>query len=163
MAASRALRRLLRVRNLQEELSRVALETGLGVLHQLESTKSIAEERERSGHRLIVISAQSGEVEDRLAGLVEMHTAARQADLLAQRIVEAEREVAALRQEFLDKRVERRQAETVLQQREERAACEADRRRQQASDDWFLSKQAHVNAEVTQHESTHNRQATERS
>lgn len=142
MAVSRALRRLLRVRNLEEDLSRTALEAGLSELHQLEHTRTISEGRERSGRRLIFSSSQSGDVGDRLAGIIEVQAAARQADLLASKIVEAERGVAELRQQFMEKRIERRQAETMVRESEERAAHEADRRGQQASDEWFLSRMA---------------------
>jgi hypothetical protein len=45
--------------------------------------------------------------------------------------------VATLRQEFLGKRVERRQAETLIRETEARDAIEAGRRGQQALDDWY--------------------------
>jgi hypothetical protein len=38
MAVSRALRRLLRIRDLEEEQSRLALESAIGDLNRLEST-----------------------------------------------------------------------------------------------------------------------------
>jgi hypothetical protein len=51
-----------------------------------------------------------------------------------------ELEVAALRQEFLLKRVERRQAETLIGETEARDAVSAGRRAQQQIDDWYRSR-----------------------
>jgi len=45
--------------------------------------------------------------------------------------------VARLRQEFLGKRVERRQAETLIEKTEAQDAIEAGRHAQQALDDWY--------------------------
>jgi hypothetical protein len=77
---------------------------------------------------------------DRLAGLEETRAADRQAAVLAPRIADAELDVVALRQEFLRKRVERRQAETLIRETEARDAVEANRRGQQMLDDWFGNK-----------------------
>ena len=44
------------------------------------------------------------------------------------------------RQEFLAKRIERRQAETLIERSEARDAVDAARRTQRELDDWFLSR-----------------------
>ena len=163
MAVSRALRRLLRVRNMEEEQSRNALETGLGDLHQLEHAQATAGERGRSARRLVTASAQSGELLDRLAGLAEEQAAILRSALLAPRIVETAQTVAELRQEFLEKRIERRQAETMVQESEAHAALEADRHVQQASDAWYLNQRARAEAAGTEDEATLNRPAVETS
>ena len=137
MAVSRALRRLLRIRDLEEEQSRLAMESALGELHRLEHALTASAEWERRGRRLVETSAYSGELQDRQAGLEETRAAARLADVLTPRIAEAEQDVAALREEFLGKRVERRQAETLIEEAEARDAIDADRRSQQALDDWY--------------------------
>ena len=51
-----------------------------------------------------------------------------------------EDDVAALRREFLGKRVERRQAETLIGETEAQEAVAAGRRGQQALDDWYGSR-----------------------
>ena len=56
MAASRALRRLLRIRELQEEQSRLALESALGELHRLEHALASTFVRERRGRSLVQAS-----------------------------------------------------------------------------------------------------------
>jgi hypothetical protein len=77
MPVSRALRRLLRVLHLEEEETRRALESALSDLHRLEHALAAAAARNRSGRGLIVQSAVTGELADRLAGLEESLAAAR--------------------------------------------------------------------------------------
>jgi hypothetical protein len=140
MPVSRALRRLLRIRDLEEEQSRLALESALGELHRLESALAATAERDRRGRSLIGSSAYSAELPDRLAGMEETRTAGRFAAVLAPRTAAMELEAAELRQEFLLKRVERRQAETLIGETEARDAVEDSRRGQQALDDWHRSR-----------------------
>ncbi len=58
MAVSRALRRLLRIRELEEEQSRLALESALGELNRLKHALTATAERDRRGRRLVEASAQ---------------------------------------------------------------------------------------------------------
>ena len=129
MAVSQALRRLLRVLEIEEEQS-----------GNLERSLTVTRVRERSGRRLVISSAQSGELRDRLAGLEETRAARRRAEALAPRIADAEVEVTAFREAFLAKRVERRQAETLISETEAQDAVIAGRRSQQALDDWYLNR-----------------------
>jgi hypothetical protein len=85
---------------------------------------------------------------DRLAGLEETRAAGRHAAALAPRIADAELDVIALRREFLARRVERRQAETLIRETEARDAVEAGRHGQQALDDWFGNKLHRAGAEA---------------
>jgi hypothetical protein len=145
MTVSPALRRLLRIRDLEEEQSRLALESALGELHRLKHALAATAELNRRGRRLVGASAQTGELPDRLAGLEEMRSATRRVAALAPRIADAELDVTKLRQEFISKRVERRQAETLIKETEARDAIEAGRRSQQALDDWYRNR-LHRNA-----------------
>jgi hypothetical protein len=77
-----------------------------------------------------------------------MHAAGRRATALTPKIENAELEVTALRDEFLAKRVERRQAETLLKETEDRDAIEAGRRSQQSLDDWFGNRRHRRDAEA---------------
>jgi hypothetical protein len=140
MAVSRALRRLLCIRNLEEEQSRLALESALGELNRLEQALAATFERDRRGRRLVEASARTGQLTDRLAGLEETRSSVRHAAALGPRVEAMEDDVAALRQEFLNKRVERRQAETLIQESEAREAVETGRRGQQALDEWYGSR-----------------------
>ena len=160
MAVSRALRRLLRIRDIEEEQSRLALESALSELHRLEYALEATAEQDRRGRRLVQISACSGELPDRLAGLEETRAAGRRGAALAPRIADAELDVAALRQEFLSKRVERRQAETLIRETEARDAIEAGRRDQQALDDWYGNRLHRAEAEAEPARAATSRSAT---
>jgi hypothetical protein len=140
MAVSRGLRRLLRIRELEEEQGRIALEAALGDLSRLRNAQAATIERGQRGRRLVGSSAVSGEFTDRLAGLEETRAAERLALALTPRISDAEEEVANLREDYLARRVERRQAETLIVEAEARDALDADRKSQQALDDWFRNR-----------------------
>ena len=147
MAVSRALRRLLRIRDLEEEQSRLALEASLDDLHTLQHALAATTERDRQGRRLVQASALNGEIRDRTAGLEETRSADRFALVLGPRIADAEQDVMSLREDYLDKRVERRQAETLIEEATARDTLDADRRSQQALDDWFGNRLHGENAE----------------
>ncbi len=164
MAVSRLLRRLLHVLHVQEEQSRTALAAALAGLHRLEHAQASAQERERGGRRLIAASALSSDlidqradwqtadrqitdrqiinsqIIDRLAGVEESLAAARTAAILAVRAAAAENQVALCREEFLARRIERRQAEALVRQAEAADAVAANRRSQQSLDDWYLNR-----------------------
>jgi hypothetical protein len=140
MAVSRAMRRLLRVREIEEELSRAALESATGDLNHLEAALATAEKRERGGRRLVAASVGSGEIVDRIAGLEETGAARRHAAALKPMIADMELVVTARRQEFLAKRIERRQVETLIRETEAGDAIQSGRRSQRELDDWFLSR-----------------------
>ena len=98
------------------------------------------EQRDRAGRRLVAASASTGELEDRLAGLEETRAAHRQAAALATRITEAKLRASARQGEFLSKRIERKQAETMIGKTEAEDKIQAGRRAQQGLDDWFLGR-----------------------
>ncbi len=138
MAVSRGLQRLFEVRGLEEELSRAALEEALGNLRLLEASLEAAVERERGGRRHVTASAASSDAADRIAGLEETRAASRRAEALKPRIAEMEAEVAARREVFLGKRMERRQVETLIRKAKAADALIAGRREQREIDGWFL-------------------------
>ena len=147
MAASRALRRLLRIREIEEEQCNIAVESALAELNRLEAAQAAAAERDRQGRRLLTASARSGELADRLAALEESSAAVRHSAHLAPRIESAKQKVDNLRRQFLGKRVERRQAETLIQEEGARVEIEEGRRSQQALDDWHRSRLHRSHAE----------------
>jgi hypothetical protein len=77
---------------------------------------------------------------DRLAGIEETHTADRYAAILKPRLAAKKLDVVSLREDYLSQRVERRQAETLIQETEAQEAIEAGRRSQQVLDDWYSSR-----------------------
>jgi hypothetical protein len=144
MAVSRAMRRLLRVLQMQEEQSRTALESALAELRRLEQAQAAAEERGRGGRRLVAASALESQLAhqlvDRLAGLEEMLAASRASAVLAAHAARAEENVSSRREEFLARRIERRQAEALVQKTEAADAVDASRRSQRMLDDWHLNR-----------------------
>jgi hypothetical protein len=140
MAVARSLKRLLHVLELEEEQRQIALQAALGELHRLERAIDAAGVRERGGRQLITASARSGELEDRLAGLEEARAGLRIRDVLTPRAADAAHVALERREEFLAKRIERRQAETLIESAEAQAELEASRRRQGALDEWFLNR-----------------------
>jgi len=134
------MRRLLRVRDLEEEQSRRALESAIAERNLLEGALEASQERDHRGKRMLESSIGSGQLPDRLAGLEETRTASRFVAALTPKIAEAEADVVMLRQEFLVKRVERRQVETVIQKTGENEAIENARHAQQALDDWYANR-----------------------
>jgi hypothetical protein len=140
MAGSRALRRLLRVREIEEEQRRRELEAAIGELRRLERALARASERDRGGRVMIAQSATSGEALDRLAGLEESLAAQRSAGFLVPRTALGQQEVARLREEFLARRAGRRQAEQMLRRMEARRAIDTARRGQQMLDEGHLSQ-----------------------
>jgi len=139
-AGSRGLRRLLRVRNLEMEQRRIALESALGHLRRLEQVRVAGQQRNLRGRQLIADSVQNGEPTDRQAGLEEMAAAERIRLAVAGRIWNASQEVSRLHQEYLEKRVESRQAETLIQEAASKEAAEAERSAQSRLDDWFRNR-----------------------
>jgi hypothetical protein len=148
MAVSRALRRLLHIRGLEEEQKRLALESALGELSRLEHALTAAAERECRGRRLVEESVRTGQLPDRLAGFEETGSALRHTAALVPRIETMEDDVAAYRSEFISKRVERRQAETLIEEAEAQEAIASGRRSQQVLDGWYGSRLYREEAEA---------------
>ena len=130
------LRRILRLRSLLEEMSRLNLELRLKELAQLESN-SLRVEQERknivqSRHELI----KQGNSDWQEASLLEswldkeryLLDSARYQKMLA---------VDAAKAEYLERRKEYRQIENVIDVKAAARARESSRREQQQLDDWF--------------------------
>lgn len=148
MSASRTLERLLRIRALEEEQCRASLESALGELEALKRARLASLESERQGRAQVRASAASAEIVDRQAALVEVEAARARSCVLAPRISAAELETSRRRQEFLDKRVERRQTGALVEEAETREAIESDRRGQQAADDWYVARRRRASADT---------------
>jgi hypothetical protein len=140
MTVSHALRRLLEIRGLEEEQSRAALESALGEMNRLKQALAETGARNCRGRRLVETSARTGQLLDRIAGLEEGRAARRQAMALAPQVEALEEQVVTGREAFLAKRVERRQAETLVGEIEALDAAKAGRRGQQALDEWYRSR-----------------------
>ena len=150
MPVSNALRRLLRIRDLEQEQHRRALESALSELRLLEEALERATERERGGRSgfaasVLDLSPEPERHPDRRplelqSALIETSIGKSHAQALAPRISRAAAQAALRRQEFLLKRMERRQAETLIRESEAAEAVDAIRQGQQRLDDWFLAR-----------------------
>lgn len=140
MAASQKLRRLLSIREAEESQRRTQMESSLAKLRFLRNALTATLERVTQARALITSSVWSGEPVDRVAALQEMSATERQMKILPARFAAAEADVASIRQEFLVKRMERRQVEFLLDTAHAREVIEANRKSQSMLDDWHLSK-----------------------
>lgn len=148
MAVPNSVRRLLRVLDLEEELRRRELESAQYERTRREQALTMCGERERSGRRWLVAGLQSGDMADRLAGMEEIQTGKRCAAALKPHIDQSAVRVEECRAAFLEKRVERKQAETVVDAAEARETVAANRRAQQWLDDWCLSNPANATFQI---------------
>lgn len=144
MPVSNALKRLLRIRDLEQQQHRRALESALAELRQLEDALAHAAARERDGRSNFTASVLDREPDQKPVKLqsarIESAIGQRHTLALALRVSRAEVQAAMRRKEFLLKRMERRQAETLIQETEASDAVEAVRQSQRKLDEWFLSR-----------------------
>lgn len=140
MAVRGALRRLVRLLEVEEEQEQRTLQAALGAVQQLRRIHEQAMEQERRGRRWMAAHAAGAETVDRIAGLEEMRRARRSVAELANRIEAAEEAARFRRASYLAKRTERRQADALLKQAEAREALVMARRDQQTMDDRFLAQ-----------------------
>jgi hypothetical protein len=139
VAVSKAIRRLLHLLNMEEEMRRRGLESARGKLVQLETALKAAGQQERRGRQLFNSGVQSEVLPDRLAGLEEVHAGIRLGSLLQLHIELAALQVNERREEYFAKRLERRQAETLVEAAEATYKSEVNRKSQQALDEWYLT------------------------
>ncbi len=138
MSVSRAMRRLAQVLEMQEERSRAAMESVRAEIRQLGASMARDGERERDGRESVRAGVASGELSQRIAGLEESRLARRHSAVVAERIAQTESMLESVRREFLRRRIERRQTQTLIDEAGARARVEAERRTQRDLDDWFL-------------------------
>ncbi len=137
MQPSDTLKQLLRIRELEEEQSKIALEGALAELHRVESALSAMTERAQIGRRVFGRGVEQCERVDRLAGLAESEAAQRNAAWLEVRRREAELAVAERRELFLSRQLQKRQVETLLDEAKRRIEADRSRREQVGLDDWY--------------------------
>ena len=145
MAASQNLRRLHSIREAEERQRRTVMESSIEQLRRLEATLKDTCRQARQARALIASSVRTGEFVDRIAAMEEMAASERLAKILPAKIAAAERQVASVREEFLAKRVERRQVETLLDAVKVQEAIETNRKSQLGLDDWHSSERSRKN------------------
>lgn len=137
MPASRSLRRLFRIRELEEEQSRLALDVSLAELRRLESALHGATQQGRRGRQVVNQGVRTGLLDERMAGLEDEASSERLSSALGVWIEELQSKIDALRAIYRVKSLERRQAETLVYEAEAQSQIVAVRREQAGLDDWY--------------------------
>lgn len=137
MPVSPGLKRLLRIRELEEELSQSALENAASEREHFQRNLGLAIDRKRAARSLWSKSVSADERESRQAGLEEIGIAGRLAAFASTQLAEAERQLSERRESYLAKRTRRRQAQTLIEETESEDVRTAIRRDQQELDEWF--------------------------
>jgi hypothetical protein len=136
VAVSRGLRRLYELRQIEELQKASLFELAVAELDQLKNALEVAHIRKGNGRALVERSVMTGETQDRLFGVEEIAAAVRISAVLESRLRSAAEKVQRIRNEFLNKRLEKRQAGTLLESALEREAGLAQRKMQLALDEW---------------------------
>jgi hypothetical protein len=151
----KTLERVLRVRALLEETSRMELEKRVKVLERLENAmaserRSLQESREALFRVLTDVPSADASLmdealqrgEERIFAEAAGEVARWREQRLMPLVVGEGRKMAGAREEFLERRKERRQVETVLDAVTAREGVERLRREQRDLDAWFSQRQA---------------------
>ncbi len=136
MKSSHALRRLLRIRALQEEQSRLALETAQAEQKRLDAALAESRRSERRSRESIFAGVRSGDAVERIAGIMQSFESERASKQIAAWKLEADLAAARLRKAFLADRTERRQTERMVEAAAAEATAQEERSAQKALDDW---------------------------
>lgn len=142
MAVSRSLRRLLQLRQAEEEHRKAQLHLAILELSKLQYSLRLAYAQAQRGRALLAESIRTGDMEGRLSGMNEIDGAERRAHFVSAEIRAMEIAVEKLRGEFLAKRMERRQAGSLVESAMVREDLDQKRRSQTALDDWFQTRKS---------------------
>ena len=136
MSRSRELRGLVALRDVQEQQAALRLESAIKELRRLEREWGIANARSSVARELVRTSAKTGQLEDRLSGLQEIVSAELSRRRLAMRVRSANQVVERTRFDAIAKRVEKRQAEILLENALNQDALRSLRREGMALEEW---------------------------
>jgi len=159
MAKRQALKRLWRLREMEEEQSRLELEARVVDRNRVaERLATVVEEAVQSRKSF---AARLGDPDTvaRTAALMELEQARRLQTAIRPHLEQAESEVELRREEFLARRTGRRQVETLLDREEEKAREATARRAQQMLDDWYGRRKPETPPSTAEHD--RNREARE--
>ena len=136
MKRTSQLRRLCALRGLEEQHRALLLARAKQRLQEIDQALTQSGEQRQDGKALIRDSVRRMNVEDRAAGLEEIDAATRKTSALMVSKNRVEDLVRQSRDNFLSKRLERRQAEAVLELLLDEEARNAERRSQSELDEW---------------------------
>ena len=144
---SAPLARLLRLRSLVEETSRLELECRADLAARISRAqqherRSICESRARALETISEDSCASEQARRRTTEWKNAESAALREQQLLPLALAAARRVVEGREDFIERRKDRRQVESILEAEQTRLRAEQERRAQRDLDDWFGMKQA---------------------
>ncbi len=139
-SGGRTLKRLARLRELEEEQSRLELELAARRRAEVAENVNAAVAAQATGRRSFVSGVVQGDGLERVAGLAAMRQAEGRRTALMPHLAEADRQLAVERDEYLARRTERRQVDTLLAEQRAEEQREAAHRAQQMLDDWYGRK-----------------------
>jgi len=142
MPGKGVLQRLLRIRELREEQSRVELEAAVGQRNRVAQELVEAKSRQAQGRSAFVAGISDRDRTGRAAGMIQMEQARKEQPHIATRLEAANAEVERQRDEFLAHRTARRQVETLVNAEQASLQEEAARRAQQTLDDWYSRRES---------------------
>lgn len=141
MQVSPALKRLHSVRKLEEHQRQLEFTAAKADLDRLRSMLDRAHRRLRMARSLVSASIAGGALEDRLTAIEETVALDKLAKLLVEKINEADQRLAQVRAQFLSKRIERRQVETLLLAAQTEFDNDQRRKSQLSLDEWHRFRQ----------------------
>jgi len=144
VSATTRLKRLCELRRLEERNEACLLGSAAASLQRLDDALKHERVRKEQGRILIGRSVGSGETEDRIAGLEEIAGATRKTGILMGRMQRAQENVRRVRERYLGKRTELRQAEALLRAAVENESNAALRRSQAELDEWHRTLQVRL-------------------
>ena len=140
MSALDALRRLLDLRQAEEDRSQLELDGAMETLRRLGVALTETEKRRSLARTRVSAGVETGQVIDRMAGVYEIAHADRLAGMILQKIHAGERDVLDRRQELLTRRLARRQVETIVNAHIAEIEMESNRKAQLELDDWHRTE-----------------------
>ena len=140
MHGSSAIRRLLRIRALEEEQSRMVLEAAEAEVKRLQSALGSVRQSEHQGREILTRGVQDGEPTDRIAGVEQIRACEQAAAWIAGRTLQAEAEAGTQRSAFVEKRIQCRQAESLHDAAISQSLHRDEKRMQQMQDEWHLMR-----------------------
>lgn len=143
---SASLTRLLRLRSLLEDSSRTDLERCAALAASIERAQqrerhTIRESREQALDSLYEDGPAADQAEQRTIAWTTAESASWREQHLQPLALAAAHRVGERRAEFLERRKERRQVETILDAEDARLRTEHERQAQRELDDWYGAKQ----------------------
>lgn len=137
MNRGKILARLARIREMEEELSRLRLERAVVERERTLRRWNDAASARAEGRRAFVEGVEKDCPVERVGGLIAAEENRERQAALAPALAEADLEIEQLRVEFLARRTAARQAETLMEEERRQKRAEESRRVQQMLDDWY--------------------------